>query len=497
MTEAAGASAPASHRVARNVTIMMLGQVLGMPMAVLVNIFMGRRLGPDDYGQYYLLTTFATLAFLFVDWGQASILPARIANDRPHAGRYLGSALLWTLGGSALAIAAMLAIFGLRGSSGAVLLAVALVCAGQALVLLAKTAADAVRGFERTDIAAWTQFGTQFASALFVIPVLFLGGGLAGCLVAIAAAALVVLVLVLRSLGGAGIGRLSVDPAVTRSLLHAGTSFLVLNLVLYLQPSIDAYFLNRYASPEAVGWFAASRKLINPLMFPASALIGALYPTLCRLWTQDVADFARTTQGALRASIIVTVPLAVGCAVFARLGIELFSADKFGPAQDNLRILAVFLFLVYVSMVLGTCLNAAGKQRRWAVVQVMCLVVSLVLDPWLVPWFQRHAGNGGLGVSIATVASETLMLIAGVVLLPRGIIDRALWRCVLQAFVAGGAMAAFALALPAFNQWAVAVLSVGVYGAVLYAVGGLPPEQLAFLRSLRRRKRGGAESEPA
>jgi O-antigen/teichoic acid export membrane protein len=494
VTNAAAASAPTSHRVARNVMIMMLGQVLGMPLAMLINIFMGRRLGPGDYGQYYLLTTFATLAFLFVDWGQSSILPARIANDRSLSGRYLGSALFWTLCGSLLAIAAMLSIFGLRSSSAPVLLAVTLVCVSQAFLLLAKTCADAVRGFERNDISARMQFGTQFASALFVIPVLLLGGGLLSCLVAIAVAALLVLIMVLRSLRGAGIGRLCVDTAMTRSLLQAGTSFLILNLVLYLQPSIDAYFLNRYASAEAVGWYAASRKLINPLLFPASALVSALYPTLCRLWTQDVADYARTARGALRAAIVITVPLSVGCAVFARLGIELFNADKFGPAQDNLRTLSIFLFLVYLSMVLGTSLNAAGKQRRWSIVQLGCIVVSLVLDPWLVPWFQLHAGNGGLGVSIATVASETLMLIAGIVLLPRGIIDRASWRCVLQALVAGGAMAACALALPSFNQWFVALLSVAVYAAVLYAVGGLPPDQLALLRSLGRRNRAGSES---
>jgi len=341
------------------------------------------------------------------------------------------------------------------------------------------------------------QFGTQFASALFVIPVLLLGGGLLGCLMAIAVAALLVLVLVLRSLRGAGIGRLSVDAAMTRSLLHAGTSFLILNLVLYLQPSIDAYFLNRYASADAVGWYAASRKLINPLLFPASALISALYPTLCRLWSQDASEYLRTARGALRAGIVITVPLSVGCAVFARLGIELFNADRFGPAQDNLRTLSIFVFLVYLSMVIGTCLNAAGRQRRWSVVQVLCIVVSLVLDPWLVPWFQRHAGNGGLGVSIATVASETLMLIAGVVLLPRGIIDRALGRCLLQALIAGGAMAACAVALPFLNPWCVAVLSLAVYAAVLYAVGGLPPDQLALLRSLGRRHRARPESVQA
>ena len=44
--------------------------------------------------------------------------------------------------------------------------------------------------------------------------------------------------------------------------------------------------------------------------------------------------------------------------------------------------------------------------------------MSLVLNPLLVPWFQQRAGNGGLGVSVATVVSEVLMVAGGFWLAP-------------------------------------------------------------------------------
>ncbi len=469
---------------------MMLAQVLGMPLSMLVNVLMGRMLGPQDYGQYYVLTTYATLAFLFVDWGQGAIIPARIATDRAHSGRYLGSALHWSALASVLVTALLTLLFYWRGERGVFLIALALVCAAQALALMVKSSADAVRGFERTDVAAYAQIGTQLLTALLVLPALALNGSLIACLAAIAGASLIVLFPVWRSLRPAGIGRLSSDRHTIKDMLMAGSSFLILNLVLYLQPTIDAYFLNQYASQESIGWHAAARKLIGPLVFPVSALIAALYPTLCRLWTEDQQEYRRTVQGTLRASLIITVPLAVGCAVFARIGVLLYSEDAYGPAVNNLRILAAYVFLLYISMVLGTSLNAAGKQRQWTFVQFLCLVVSLVVDPLLVPWFQLHMNNGSLGAAIAVVISEALMMCAGIWLLPRGMIDRSIIKCAVLALLAGAAMAGSAWLMSGFNIFIAAPIAMLVYCGVLYAIGGIEPEQLDMLRSLIKRKRG-------
>jgi O-antigen/teichoic acid export membrane protein len=272
-------------------------------------------------------------------------------------------------------------------------------------------------------------------------------------------------------------------------MLQHGSSFLVLNLILYLQPTIDAYFLERFASANSIGWYAAARKLVNPLIFPVSALIAALYPTLCRLWSADQEEYRRVAQGALRASVMITVPIALGCALYAELGISLFSREAYGPAKDNLRILAAYILILYLTMVVGTCINAAGKQRSWTILQSTCLVIAAVADPILVPWFEKHAGNGGLGVNLTTVASELLMLVAGVCIAPRGIMDRAFARTAVLTAFAGAVMACVALLLSNINPWIAAPISVAAYVAALVGVGVLDRGQIAALRSLFARNR--------
>jgi O-antigen/teichoic acid export membrane protein len=479
----------ASNRVvARNTLVMMLGQALGMPLSMLVNAVIGRHLGAEEYGYFYLATTFAALGFLFVDWGLGAVLPARIANDRPRAGLYLGSTLLWQLITSPIVTLVLSVAFAFGDRRPGFQLTLALVCLGQLLAMVVRTCADAVRGFERTDVSALSQVGGQLCTAALVVPTLLLGGKLPATLLAMALAWVLVLVPVWRALRPAGIGALSADTATMKAMVTGGASFLVLNLVLTLQPAIDAYFLARLASHEAIGWHGAARKLIGPLIYPVGALISALYPTLCRLWVEDRDQYARTARSALRASLVMTVPLTVGCAAFAGLGVWLFSKQSFGPAEDNVRIFAVYLLLLYVTMILGTCLNAAGRQRSWMIVQTMCLVVSLVGDPLLVPFFQSRASNGGLGVAVTTTSSEFLMMVAGVWMLPKGIIDRSVLRTALLAAVAGGAMYLAARLLSGIPQLVAAPIAVAVYVGVAYLIGAIDKDQVAMLGSFVRRK---------
>lgn len=483
MSEAAAQELGLGSRrlVARNTLIMMTAQALGVPLAIIVNAVMARTLGPEEYGTFYVLTTFASLAFLFVDWGQNAILPARIATDRAHAGRYLGSALAWKIGASFVASGALVLVFELREKS-LPLMALALVCLGQALTLIARTCADVVRGFERVEVAAYTQIGGQFLTALFAIPALLLLGTLNAYLIAAAASGAIVLFAVWRGLHTVGVKALSADMSTTKALVKAGNTFLALNLILLLQPAIDAHYLSLLASKEAIGWHAAAVKLIGPLILPAGALIGALYPTLCRLWSENQQEYLHTARGALRASFVMTMPIALGCGLFPDLGIRIFGEDTFGPAQDNLRILAFYVFVLYVTMTVGTCLNAAGRQRQWTIVQFTCIVIVVIADPILISWFQKHHGNGSLGVSITTAGTELLMLIAGIWLMPRGVLDRSVLRSALLTLVAGAAMVSVGWLLKEVDSLLVAPLALCVYVATLYGVGGIDRQQLDVLR---------------
>jgi O-antigen/teichoic acid export membrane protein len=211
---------------------------------------------------------------------------------------------------------------------------------------------------------------------------------------------IVVLFYVGYALRSIHIGHLSADLGTLKTLLRRGIPFVFMSIAVMLQPSIDAAFLSKLAAVDVVGWHSAARQLVGFLIFPATALVGALYPTLCRLYATDLEAFKRTTRNALRGTSLMVIPVALGCLLYPDIGIAFYDRKSFLPAEMNVRFLSLFVLLLYFTMPLGICVLAAGRQRAWTIVQSSCIVVSLALDP-ILPWFQRRTGNGA-GVCVAT-----------------------------------------------------------------------------------------------
>jgi O-antigen/teichoic acid export membrane protein len=488
-----------STLVLRNALVLVVAQVAVIPLALLMNAAMARYLGPANFGAFYLVSTYVGTAFLLIEWGQAGTLPAMIAKQRERAAVILGSAL--TL--RAIAVPLVFVLVGggcwLLGytENFELLLAMFFVAMSIASVTLAYQ--DASRGFERTDIVAYATVGTQLLMVAMIIPTLVLGGQLPAVMMATIVTNLIVLLLVTRGLRGTGLNGLSVDRSVLKKLIVDGVPFFFFALTLRLQPNIDALYLSKLAPEHVVGWYAAAEKLRSVLVFPASALVSALYPTMCRLFESDRDGFRRTAQTALETSALAVVPLAVGTYLYADLGIEIYSKKAFGPAADNLRMFAPFIFMVYISMPLGACILAAGRSRIWTGVQALCIVVSLVVDPLLIPWFQQRTGNGGLGVCVAVVAAELMMVIAGVILMPKNVFDRRLMLELGRLAVAGGAMfGAGHLLASIISPFIAAPLTVLAYLVSLRAIGGLKAEQLQLFKDIVARKANrGAAPPPA
>lgn len=485
MSEADGA---VRRLILKNTLYLTASQALTVPLAVLVNAMLARFLGPSDFGYLYLTATFCGFAFLIVNWGQEGALPALIARDRPQSGALIGSSLAWRAGLSFIVYALLAFACYLLRYDTTFQWALGLTFIVTSLTSMIAACKDTVRGFERTDIPAITHVGQQLLTALVIVPVLLLGGGMRSSLISQIPVCLLVLFLVWRSLGSVGVTRLIVRRDAMKSLLALGSPFVFFNLAMALQPTIDAFFLSKMSSAEVIGSFAVASKLRGVLLFPASAMVGALYPTLCRLFVEDPNNFAEVSRGALRGVALLVVPVAFGCALYPEVGVGIFNRNAFSGAEDNLSVSSLFLFLVYFSMPLGTCILAAGKNRAWGFVQAMCVVVSLVLDPVLVPWFQRHYGNGGLGVCLAGVVSEAVVVGSGLVLLPKGVIDRKLISTIFLAVVSGAVMAVFAWATRRITPYLAAPISVLVYAVALWMTRAIDQEQIESGRAFIRRK---------
>jgi O-antigen/teichoic acid export membrane protein len=144
-------------RVYRNTIQLVFSQVVSVPVSIALNAFLARYLGAADFGQIYLATTFASLAFLLVDWGQISTLPARVVTDLQRAGDYLGTAVLWRLLGAVVVALVLLGGTYLLGYSSGFQAVLAIVLVSALLTSLISACQSVIIGFERTDIAAITQ----------------------------------------------------------------------------------------------------------------------------------------------------------------------------------------------------------------------------------------------------------------------------------------------------------------------------------------------------
>lgn len=492
-------SPQSTNRLVLKNTLFLVGaKVLTAPLSVLVTAVIARYLGAADYSYIYLASTFTGFGMLLVIFGQSGALPALVAVDRARAGELLGTALLWRLacGGVTYGMIALGCV--VLGYDLVFHQALALVFMGALVMAIAGAGVETIRGFERTDVDAYLNVGATLVTAGITIPLVLLGGRLMSVLAVGLVTSTAAVLFVSRFLRPVGVPRLSASRSTLKELLAKGYPFFFFSGAAALQPTVDAAFLSRLAPPEAVGWYAASAKLEGLIAFPASALVTALYPTLCRLYSERRERFNHTTRSTLQTATILTVPIAAGCGLFPELGYLVYGSGEFEEVADNLRVLSLHIFLVYMSMPLGSAILAAGRARAWSVVQALCVVVSAVVDPIVIPWFQTHAGNGGLGVCWASVASEVMMVGLGIWLLPSGVLAFGMLRPLVSALIGGGSMALVAWLLTGVHPLLGAPVALVAYALTLWVTGGLNREQIAFLKSVARKKRGAdADAEGA
>src|SRR5229473_2331000 len=425
----APAPARAGALVARNMLALVFSQFVTTPVSIVVNAVLARSLGSADFGIIYFANTVLLVAFLFVEWG-SQFLAGEVARNRSKAGELFGAAAAQRLAFSAIVLLLIPRASSLLGYDRRVEI-VLLLCAGRmAIASIGSVCSAMYRGFERLSWNARTAVFANVLEASVLIPTLLLGGRLRAALVAQLVAASIATAVQIALVVRLGIGRPQFKPGAIPGLLRGGLGFLVLDLVLRLQPYIDASFLSRLARPEAMGWYSAANRIVGVLLFPATTLSFAIYPTITRLWTEDRPSYAPLVRLGLRAIAIVGIFAATGTALFAGIAVD----------------------VVY------------GGQR-----------------------FERSAGNGGLGVSTSVVIAEVAMVAAGVFILPRGVVDRSLAATVARASAAALGMASVGFALRALPYLAV-TLSVAAYACILWALGGLDPEILDLLRGLLRRR---------
>jgi O-antigen/teichoic acid export membrane protein len=244
---------------------------------------------------------------------------------------------------------------------------------------------------------------------------------------------------------------------------------LLWNGVLAIFSSIDIPLLSAMAGNATVGWYTLAYNWISLPAFFASIVITAFLPSLSAHGLELSATFTRLANRALQLVVFVSTPLAIGIVLVAGDVLALLHyRSGFDHAIPLMRILAMHMPIVGVDMVLGTVLIASDRQKRWVMVGCLAALVNPLLNLLAIPLTMHMFGNGAIGASIVTVATELLMMSGAIFLRPKGVLDMATTGYLLRCAAASLAMVPAVIACG--DAWLPVKIAVG---AATYALASL------------------------
>ena len=366
------------------------------------NIWLGRRLGPVNYGRYGVVLTLISA----VNVMQVSGIPqamAKMVSERPREqGSFLRAGIRLQLMLTAVLVAVFLAaavplasLLNDPGLTGYLRSSVLIL----PLYGLFSVYVGYYNGLHRFGRQAGMVGGYAVAKTLLVIG-LAATFGLRGAILGFAVAPGLGLIVGFRRPGRG-------PAAPLRELGSISVPLVGFAAMTTLQLSVDLLFVKAAnLSPGAAGYYTAAQNIAVIPYFVMSAAGQVLFPTIAsRLGAGDLTGARGALQRGFRYGLIAVVPAVAFLAVTRDEVVRLLFSERYIPAAGPLAILALGYGALGLFASLAYALNASGRGSRSFLLSAGGVVGMLVLCPILIP----VAGLRGAAIGSAAPAVAVLL----------------------------------------------------------------------------------------
>ena len=479
------------RKVVGNTVISLLGQGVTWTSTLLLTIAYGRFLGDVKFGELYFAITLVMLIGFPIEFGFNQQLTREVAQQPEKALRYLSNILFLKISLWVLLYGCMLLVCWLLGYS--IELRVLIAICG--ITLLSGSLANAFSAlhyaFEQTVFPTVGTILEKGLSALVGILALKQGAGVEIMVCILLAGSLISMlwqaIWAFRRLGL----HLTLDKTLLRDLLRTSIPFLASGVLGVIYYRLDTVLLSFMASTAVVGWYGASYRIFDTLVFLPSLVISAvMYPVFSKLSTHSLAELRIAVEKSMNFLLFCGMPITVGLIVAAPAIIGfLYHRPEFLHSIPAMQALAPGLVFLYINSVLSALLISTKREKKITILAAIALVFNLGLNLILIPRFQH--------VGAAAVTSLTELLLTGLALVftPRSLFPMGSVRVGVKALVASLVMGLVIWTMRGFGLVAILPVAMVVYFTTATLLGTIPRDDLRVLYRSVRKKRQQASAD--
>ena len=426
--------------IGKNVAQMMSSQVFTWTLATFAAIIMPRFLQPASLGDLRLATSLWLIAGTVSALGTSEYLQLEVARNSSRGLSTVGPILVVRSLAFIVSAAALAVYVALTAESTEFVIVMAIIGVATLFSSWAEVFSTAFVGLERMAVPALANAGTKVVAAGGSIILLILGAGLygvAGASMVAAVASTIYLIWRFRAVGNVSLAEIR---SHAWRVAKSSRTYMAATISLVAYRQIDVVVISWVADREDLGWYGLADTVFGTLLFPATILIGTLFPTLGRLFAEDPKELERLVTKTSAGLFLLGVPIGLGTALVAPEFAPVFFGEDYRETGIVLAVFGPVIVLTFGTIVFGTVALTTERGQLWVYVILAAAALTIPLDLVLVPWADDVFDNGAVGGAIAYTITEGLQFLIGLFVVARYLLNRTfVWRSV-RVLVAGAIM---------------------------------------------------------
>jgi len=394
--------------VLKNSGALGISTALGKLFYLLLFVFIGRYLGPGDFGKLTFSMSFTAMFVVLSDLGMNLLTVKEVSKDKSLTEKYLNNLVVFKTCLSVLAFGIVMLLVAVIGYPEKTIKIVFLM----GLATFLSNISTGLRWIFQAHLKLEYDSALNLAQNILCFGLgyllLKLGWGIYG----IGYSQVLVWILVLISAWVLISKKFSpikfeFDFAFWKTLLKKSFPFALMLVFTGLYLNLDTVLLSFFKGDQAVGLYNAANRLVLAGKMIPGVLVASLFPIISESSKKSKLEFDRILGKSFTLMFCLALPISIATVLLADKLINFLYGAKFSGSILALQILVWGMFCAYLSGVTGYGLMAKGFQRKNTLITGIGLGISLLLNFILIQRFSH------LGTSVAILATEFFVMTSG------------------------------------------------------------------------------------
>ena len=197
-----------------------------------------------------------------------------------------------------------------------------------------------------------------------------------------------------------------------RHHLKEGSIMFVSTVAISFYTASNTFLLGLFTNNAVVGFYSAAEKIVKALQGLLTPFSQAIYPVFSKLYSEHKIKAQHALKKILLIAGVFALAISLAGYILSPIIIKLFFGEAFSPSINIMQILVFIVFAIGINNILGIQgLVAFGFTKEFTFSVSIASAIHIILLIIFIPLLE------GVGVAIATVLTETIIIFIEVIFL--------------------------------------------------------------------------------